>query len=197
MNKLLFKYFALNHRLHIPGIGTFSAAEKPALLNFAEKEITVPPYEVSYKYETLSADKNFFSFLCSQLHTEEWKAIITFNDFVSHIKNVLTHEGSYTFPGIGIITRKPSGEYSFSQTVPEANLFPEVQAERVIRKNAEHAVMVGTEEKSSVQMQHEIEKHTVSIVEEESTEKQRWWIPAAILGCIGVLALLIYYLFIN
>ena len=195
MNKLLYKYFALYHRLYLPGIGTFSAVEKNAALNFTEKEIQLPPYEVLYKQETLSAAKNFFSFLCSQLHTEEWKAIITFNDFVSHIKNVLTHEGSYTLPGIGIVSRKPSGEYSFSQTLPDTDLFPPVHAERVIRKNAEHAVMVGTVEKTSIQMQHEIDMHAAE--EETITEKDRWWIPAAILAGIGIVAVLLYYLVIN
>ena len=195
MNNLLHKYFALTHKLYIPGIGTFVAAEKPAVLDFANKEIFIPPHDITYKNETAFADKNFFNFLCSQMHTEEWKAIIVFNDFVSHIKNVITHEGSFTIPGIGTLSQQAPGQYNFSQIETGINLFSPVTAERVIRKNAEHAVMVGVQEKTSVQMQYEIELQATE--DNAAKQKEKWWIPAVVLAAIGFAALVYYYLVLN
>ena len=194
MNQLLYKYFALNHRLYLPGIGTFTTLEKPAVLDFTNKTICVESSEIIYKNEAANADKRFFNFLCAQFHTEEWKAIITFNDFVAHIKNVLTHEGSFTLEGMGIITQKQVGEYQFSQ-IDSTNLFPSVHAERVIRKNTEHTLIVGVQEKTSVEMQHQIELQT----EEDAAivTKEKWWISAIILAVIGVAALAYYYAVIN
>jgi hypothetical protein len=192
MNRLLHKYFALNHKLYIPGIGSFTALEKPALLDFANKKIYQPPYEIIYKQENSPADKNFFNFLCAQMHIEEWKAIIAFNDHAAHIKNVLTYTGNFTISGLGTLTHKLANEYSFAAEMPAPKLFPEISAERVIRKSAAHSVIVGEHEKTSVEMQQQIELSAEESLAE--TKKENWWLAAAILAAAGVIAILLYYL---
>lgn len=192
MNSLLNKYFSINHKLYIPGVGNFTYAEKPAVLDFANKSISQPQYEIVFHQENLPADKNFFNFLCAQMHTEEWKAVIAFNDFSNHIKNVLSHTGIFNIDGLGTISQKMAGELSFQPYINKTKLFPEITAERVIRKKTEHAVLVGEQEKTSSQMQHQIElQHEEESAAELTTE--RWWISAIVLAAIGIAAIAYYY----
>jgi uncharacterized membrane protein len=58
-----------------------------------------------------------------------------------------------------------------------------VNAERVIRKENDHAVLVGEQEMHKSDMQEWLEHETY--VE----EKAGWWIPAAIIGAIALLVL--------
>lgn len=191
MIPLLNKYFSLNHKLYIPGIGSFIADQKPTILDFANKSIAKPDFSIIYKFENLPIDNLFLNFLCKQLNTDEGKANIAFNEFSNHIKSVLSNTGNFTINGMGKLTQSLTGDYSFEQEKIMTQFFPELIAERVIRKNTEHTVMVGEKEKSSVEMLQHFDLNTSEEVHENV--KERWWIQALILAVIGVAAIIFYY----
>ncbi len=184
MYNFLYQYLIFNKKLSIPGIGSFIVENKNATLNFVDKIIYPPLPVINYTAEKLPADKNFFTSLSRQLNVDETSAENKFNEFTSSFTHQISQNGSITLPGIGILTKQFYSTFTFEPQQNIQTLFPEIHAERVVRKNAEHTVLVGESEKTSVQMQEFLQ---------EETPVKKWWVPAAVLAVIGVAALILYY----
>lgn len=182
MDQYLHKYFALHKKISLPGIGVFAAVAEPAQLDFTERLLHAPKYSVQY-FETEDTEvKDFCHFLATEKNISDADAEKSFNRFLQKLQNVLATENSLHLKGIGTIAGN-AGVYNF---IAETNdLLQPINAERVIRKNAEHTIKVGEAEKTSTQMQ-ELLQHTET--------KDRWWIAAVLLAALGTGAILYYYL---
>ena len=185
MYPVLKKFLALYHHLVLPGIGNFSIEKIPASLDIANRCINPPVAKINFSDDKLPADKFFFHFLAQELNIDEVQAIRNFTDFNTQLQSDIREDKIVVFKNFGKLYKHSSGKINFEADVMPVYL-PVLSAERVIRKNATHTVMVGENEKTSVEMH-------AALNEENVVEVDRWWIPAIVLGLIGIAALVYYY----
>ncbi|MBI2730307.1 MAG: hypothetical protein HYX40_06100 [Sphingobacteriales bacterium] len=84
-----------------------------------------------------------------------------------------------TIPGIGILKNNEVGLLQLETIVSENQLLKPVIAERVIRKNETHTILVGDSEKTSVQMSEWLN-------ETGSVANAKWWAWAAAILVIAL-----------
>lgn len=183
MNQYLAKYFALYKKLILPGIGSFSTATQPAQLEFVEKTLHAPIHTITFQQDESAGDTNFISFLIKETGLDQYQAVNRFEEFVTQLKEKLQSGIALQLPGLGVLTNNGNG-YAFTAENLQ-HYFPGVIAERVIRQNAQHAVRVGEDEKTSTEMHEMLNKEVV---------QDRWWIGAVVLAVCGIAAILYYYL---
>jgi len=183
MHQYVYKYFALNKSIMLPGIGSFSAEMQNAKLDFINRTLHPPSMVIHYnQYE--KGDKEFYNFLSKETGLSEGDAATNFNHFASQLKEQLEKTNILELNGIGTLTKNESG-YSFVAKNAVANFFPDLVAERVIRQNVEHTVKVGEYHKTSTQMLKELQRRVA--------KKDSWFINAVILAAIGVMAIFLYF----
>jgi nucleoid DNA-binding protein len=184
MHQVIHKYFALNKKVTLPGIGSFNAEMQGAKLDFINKTLQAPVPVIRYNPND-TADEQFYNFLSKETGLNESDVANSFNHFTSELKEQLETNHVLELKGIGSLIKNASG-YSFDANNTVQDFFPDVLAERVIRQNAEHAVKVGEYHKTSTQMHRELQQKVV--------KKDNWFTTALILGAIGVAAIVLYYL---
>jgi phosphoribosyl 1,2-cyclic phosphodiesterase len=184
MHEYIHKYFALNKKVVLPGIGSFMAEMQNAKLDFINKTLQAPLHTIRYDQNN-SADEKFYNFLSKETGLNETEAANNFNHFANELKEQLKVNHVLELKGIGTLTKNASG-YSFDANNTLQDFFPEIAAERVIRQNAEHTVKVGEHHKTSTQMHKELQQRVV--------KKDNWFISALVLGGIGIVAIVLYYL---
>jgi nucleoid DNA-binding protein len=185
MYNLVLKYLSQHQHLVLPGIGYFSVDTKPAQIDLAARIITSPQKNIVFTGDKLPAEKKFYDFLADELKTDEVQAIRLFTDFTSQLQDKLNRKNDIYFKGIGTLTKQTSNVVLF-QPDETPGFFPELTAERVIRKNVTHTVRVGEHEKTSEEMQ-------AALNQPQTIKKERWWVAAAILAAIGIAAIVLYY----
>ena len=179
------KYFAQHHHLTLPGIGNFSVETKPARIDLAAHSITSAQKKIAFTKDRQPPQKKFYDFLVDELNIDEVQAISVFTDFTSQLQNELNKKNNIYFKGIGTLTKQTSNVILF-QPDEISGYFPELLAERIIRKNITHTVRVGEQEKTSEEMQ-------AALNQPKTIKKERWWVAASILAGIGAAAIVFYY----
>jgi hypothetical protein len=123
--------------------------------------------------ESIKPSSKFFAWLGAVYNISEKDAIIRFNDFVFDLKKEINNGSRIEWNGIGTISKGLGDSIRFS---PEEISLPvkAVHAEKVIREKAEHAVLVGERERTSVEM--------TEFLSAPATKRNNWWvIPVSIL----------------
>lgn len=152
----------------LPGIGILELVTTPAEYDFPNKQIKAPRQKILF-IPSNSTDNSFNEFSAiSQL-----------------LKDRLNKEGSVAIDGLGLFTKDSNGITAFSAEEISEDFFLPVAAERVIHKDAAHAILVGDKETTNVVM---TEYYT-----ETSIEKNRWWIWGAIALAAVAAAIIAYY----
>lgn len=185
MTQAITKYFALNQTLSLPGIGSFLVETEPVQIDFANKSILPSKNKIIFTNDKIQPGKDFFVFLSEELHVDEKQAENKFAAYTSLLQNELSETHKLYFKGIGNLTKHSGGTSNF-QPEDEIHFSPVLTAERVIRKNASHKVIVGEHERTSEEM------HT-ALHGDKKVKKERWWIAATVLALIGIAAIIFYY----
>jgi hypothetical protein len=186
MQDFIASYLIQRKECHLPLVGNFVFKSGPASLDIANKKIFPSADEIIF-----SENANYFS--------EGLK------DYISHLQNIPLHEAEekinnwclhakvkldsgekIAFDSIGSLQKDVVGNILF-QREKDFNFYEPVTAERVIHKNAEHAVLVGDKETTSGVMN---EFYRDEVVTEK---KSAWKIWAIILLAISLLVLIIYF----
>jgi hypothetical protein len=100
------------------------------------------------------------------------------------LKSELEQNGFLLLDGIGKIEKGRSGELEISTFNVESAYLPEVRAERVVRTDVEHSILVGDKETNSVVM--------TEFYSEKILVKSKWWIWAACIVIISFAAIICY-----
>lgn len=187
MYKAVRKFLALHHHLSLPGVGNFSVEKIPAQIDFANRVITPPSNQIKFSSEKQPPEKFFYNFLSNELNIDEVQAVRSFTDFTTQLHEDIQHDKPVVLKGIGELKKQSSSDVINFQPEAMPEYFPLLIAERVIRKNATHTVRVGEQEKTSVEMQSELN------VREEILPEERWWIPALVFGLLGIAGIAYYY----
>jgi len=184
MQQYIYKYFALNKAVSLPGIGSFSVEMQNAKLDFIDKILYPPQYTVHYnKFD--GPDKKLYQFLSKETGADETTVVENLKQFSEQLKDQLEKDHAVHLQGIGRLTKNTSGfEFVPDETIQK--YFPAISAERIIRQNAEHTVKVGEQERTSTQMHEHFQQRKV--------KEDNWFVHALILGAIGIVTIALYYL---
>jgi CCDC81-like prokaryotic HU domain 2 len=186
MEDSITSYLIQKKNCHLPLLGNFIIRPVPASLDIANKAISPSTDEIIFndKGDYLSEElKNYISHLDKiPMHVAEEKI----NNWCLHAKVKLDSGEKIVFNSVGALQKNGLGNIVF-QREKDLNFYELVIAERVIHKNAEHAVLVGDKETTSVVMNEFYRDEALT------QKKSLWKIWAVVLLVISLLVLLFYF----
>ena len=148
MLNLLTQYLFQYKSVSIPNVGTFSIVQQPPQLNIADKIILPPSYIVEIKNEDEVTDHQL-SFLHASLQREKADVQRDLRFFGNKLQEKINGPG-FTWDGLGTITRS-------TQSLPIAiGALEPIPAERVLRQDARHKVLVGDQQRLSGGIDEEV-----------------------------------------
>ncbi|RYZ28015.1 MAG: hypothetical protein EOP49_41815, partial [Sphingobacteriales bacterium] len=154
--KQLTNYLLQYRQVSIPSVGTIRLVRQPAQLDVAAK-IIAPP---SYRTEIISGDavpEHQLAYLSASLEAERHSVMDRLSAFGQRLQQQLKGDG-FNWKGIGWI-----GQGGDDTAITTSVLQP-IPAERVLRQDAEHNVLVGDQEMTSTQMTGRREEVTTMAV---------------------------------
>src|SRR5215213_2245521 len=186
MIEILNGYLIQHKSISIPGLGTIYVERLPAMNDFTNRQIHPPSYKFRFDKYFDAPDKDFFTFLASNKNIPEYEAIKQYNEFAYELRNRIRHQEAFTWPDVGVLSQELSGEIHFESSDPEACFAP-VTANRVIRQDVQHAILVGDQEMTTQDM-------TDLLSESSFVERESWWIYALILFAIALSILFFHFI---
>lgn len=187
MVKLITTYLLQNHSLSIPGLGTIYIERIPAQSDFVNRQILPPSYHYRFDKYFDTPGKEFFTFLSSRKNVHDFEAIRMFNEWALELRNSITGaEQSANLEGIGSLKRDASGDVVFEPSVKPHTYTLSVPAERIIRTNAKHMMLVGDRETTNVEMSGYFQDGSAS-------RRKSWWVYALIIAAVCAIAIAVYY----
>ena len=144
MLNLLTKYLLQYRRVSIPSVGTITLVHQPAQLNIADKLI-LPPAFVAEIGEDETVPDHQLSYLSAALQAEGAVVSQQLASLGERLKERIQAGGFY-WKGIGLIREKRE---PMRLALPALGPVP---AERVLRPEAEHNVLVGNQHLTSTQI---------------------------------------------
>lgn len=152
MINILNSYLAQQRSISIPGLGSLYADTVPVVSDFVNHRLLPPQYKYRFDKYFDAPDKEFFLYLASKKNIADFEAIKWYNEFAYDLRANIRNNGSCEWPGIGVFSMESNGEIIFKPFVSDHALLPNVNAERVIRHDASHAIRVGDREVSNHEM---------------------------------------------
>jgi hypothetical protein len=176
-------YLILHKSISIPGLGTIYVERIPANSDFVNRQILPPGYQFRFDKYFDAPNKEFFAYFASQKQVPDFEAIRLYNEWAYELRNRLKTEGSVDWNGVGTLAQDETGDIRFHTEKSARSPLHPVAAERVVRTNAAHNMLVGDKETTTLAMSE--------MLTEETSRKSRWWIYALIIALIAA-AILIY-----
>lgn len=187
MVKLIGTYLLQNQSVSIPGLGTIYIERIPAQSDFVNRQILPPSYHYRFDRYFDTPGKEFFTFLSARKNIHDFEAIKIFNEWALELRNSISGvDQSADLEGIGSLKRDASGDVIFEPAVKPEAYTMSVPAERIIRTNAKHMMLVGDKEVTNVEM-------TGYLHEETGRKRSSWWIYALIIAAVSLVAIFIFY----
>ncbi len=180
MYKTLYQYLLQYKNLSLPSIGTFSMQRNPSVVDFPNRLIHPPCYNIVFGAESVRPVGVFFQRLAAMLNISEREAIIEFNNFSFDVKDKIDRGSKISWNGVGVLNKSLEGVVQFVPSIPIVSEQP-IAADKVIRQVAEHTVRVGEQEKTSQEM--------TAYLNQPDTIKSYWWIWAAAIALLSFLFL--------
>ena len=179
MQDSLYEFLLLNKKLRLPGIGTITLCQTSAQHDFSNKQFIAPAFFFTIDPKNDKPSKKLFDWLSFSLNITEWEAIKSVNDFSFDIKKKLSENGEVSWEKVGVIRRNNNGDLKLDPQNISLQSEPPVIAQKVIRVKAEHIVLVGEKEKTSVEMEEFLVGSRV--------KKNYTWLIALILTVLAVM----------
>ncbi|HEX2608248.1 MAG TPA: hypothetical protein VHK91_12755 [Flavisolibacter sp.] len=145
----LTKYLLQYKQLHVPHIGTLEIIQQSPEFDVVDKVILPPVYKVRLNDGGETTDQQI-RFLSVQERKEPITVREELDQFGQKLKAAL-HQNAFSWKGVGILEKKGS-QVHFSNDLIAVNGLGMVAAEKLIRENAEHAVLVGDQEMTSTEV---------------------------------------------
>lgn len=169
----------------LPGIGKLRITTSPAELDVANKKLFPPTDEIIFTTKTEKVSEELIKYLAKKENVTETEANERLKTWCENAKETLDNGGKIIFETIGSLQKNATGSIFFQNEKP-FNFFVPVAAERVIHKNAEHAVLVGDKETTSSVMNQFLN-------EEEIVRSSKWKMTAIILLAIALIILMLHF----
>jgi hypothetical protein len=181
----LYQYLILHKQLNLPGIGTVQLERAPADIDFVNKMANPPRYSISLHHGQHHHSGHMYNWLSSTLGISEQDATTRLNELAVSLKERILAGDRYNWAGIGTFSKGMAGEIRFESAVRDLPAGQPVPAIKVIREHAQHAILVGEQEKSSAEM--------VEMLAPGDTRRFPWWAAAVALILLCVVFIVIYF----
>lgn len=187
MVEVLNSYLVQHKSLSIPGLGTIYVERIPAQTDFVNKQIIAPSYHYRFDRYFDAPDKDFFTYLALQKDIADYEAIRWYNEWAYELRNKIRTEQEVRWENVGVLRTDVTGEIVFEAQQNLVTFLKPVPAERVIRSNAQHTMLVGDREVTNKDMTDYLKEEPVYI------EKESWWIYALILASIAAVVIFFHF----
>ena len=142
---LLTQYLFLYKKVCIPHVGMFEIIQEPPQLNVADKIFTPPGFKTKYAGEDFVPEHQFDFFSAAANEKENIKQELF--SFGERLRNKIQQSPFY-WKGLGTL------RYHFNEIIFEAEeikliSFQNIPAQKVLRENVQHHLLVGDRELSS------------------------------------------------
>lgn len=151
MVELIARYLSFQKKVSIKDVGTFSVEELPARLDFPNKLLHAPEHILHFNPKW-SNDELFEQWAQQQLGLSQQEIKAQLQNLSADFQRTLSDKNEITWEGIGRFSKNDQQLILFSNGFSAVKR-PPVAAEKVIRKNAQHAIRVGEQEKTNVEME--------------------------------------------
>lgn len=186
MYAILNKYLFLNKSIPLPGLGTICLESQAASIDASTRSILPPTYRFRFDKFFDSPDKDLFSYLSSQQNISDYEALRQYNDFAFSLRDRLNYFREAPWEGLGILKKDDMGEIHFESSIPNPSFLQPVPAEKVVRANAKHMLLVGDRERSNSEMSD-------WFAEEPVHGNRLWWLVALMGGIAASLVIMTHF----
>jgi hypothetical protein len=182
MYESLYRFLIKHKRIDLPGVGGITLQVRPAESQFVNQSFFPPHYYMTFDKQTKTSSRRLLSWLSTDRHISESEAAAKFDDFVSDLSRQLEEGKKVDWNGVGVLEKEATGEVKLIPLEHELAWLEKTPAKKVLRENAEHVMLVGETEKSSVQMT-ELLANPKPIGE----KRRYWWLwPLAVIIAIFI-----------
>ncbi len=157
-----------NKICRLPGIGTLVMATHSAETDFVNARIKSPIDTIEFIAE--GNDDNVFN---------------EFSAMSEILQKSLDESGRYFLNGIGTFLKDDANKIKFTPVAINAVFIMPIAAERVVRQDEAHTILVGDQHTTNVEM-------TEFFTEKEALN-DKWRVWAIVLAALGISALLFYF----
>lgn len=182
MQGVLYSYLLQEKKLPIPGVGTIHIDRIPARTDIANRQLLPPFYSFRFDKYFDSPDRDFFTYLAQRQDQADYEAIRWYNEWALAVSTRIRNNEAVEMAGIGILKREPSGEIVLESVSIGSGLMTPVPANKVLRADALHHMIVGDQELTSADMSAYLE-------EEYHRSRDNWWVYALVAAAIALLIL--------
>ena len=186
MYTILNRYLFLKKSIPLPGLGTICMESIPATIDASTRSI-LPP-ELRFRFDKFfdSPDKDLFTYLSVQQNISDFEALRQYNDFAFSLRDRLNYSREAPWEGLGTLIKDDMGEIHFESSIPNPTFLQPVPAEKVVRANAKHMLLVGDRERSNSEMNE-------WFAEEPVHGNRLWWLVALIGGIAATLVIMFHF----
>jgi hypothetical protein len=186
MYTILNRYLFLHKSIPIPGLGTICLESQAATIDASTRTIHPPVYRFRFDKFSDSPDKDLFSYLSTQQKISDYEALRQYNDFAYSLRDRLNYFREAPWEGLGVLKKDDMGEIHFESSILNPSFLKAVPAEKVVRTNARHMLLVGDRERSSREMSD-------WFAEEPIHGNKLWWLVALIGGIAAAVIIMIHF----
>lgn len=186
MYKILNKYLFQHKSISIPGLGTLLMESNPATLDTGTRSAIPPAYYFRFDKYFDSPDKEFFSYLAANQQIPDYEALRQYNEFAFALRDRLNHLQEAVWEGVGVLKKDGEGNILFDSALENPFFLQPVPAEKLVRADARHRLLVGDRERTSDEM-------SKWFSEEPVHGNRLWWLVALIAGIAAVLIILFHF----
>ncbi len=190
MQTVLYKYLALYKNLNIPGIGNFVIHQAQPQLQFTDKKLQPPQSNIAFTPVVYPINNHFYSFLSREWNVEKVIAIRRFKDKAESLIEQLKSKKVCELDGIGTLRKNDDNNVAFAAVESPFHFYSILPAERVVRKHAQHKVLVGEREHIK---EYNSTETAQEMMYEEKEAKPNWKLYAIMVAVVSVLLIVLYY----
>jgi nucleoid DNA-binding protein len=184
MVDLVLRYLSFQKKVSLQGIGTFSVEHLPARLDFPNRLLYAPEFILHYSSSAAGADEKFEHWLQKELNADKEEVKALQQNLSAEFQRNLSERGEMTLNGLGVFTKDEQKVLHFSSLYETIKGNP-VTAEKIIRKNTSHSILVGEQEKTSEEM-------TELLTGIKRKPLNLWWMIVLALFLSAIVAILLF-----
>ena len=184
MVDLVLRYLSFQKKVSLQGIGTFSVEHLPARLDFPNRLLYAPVFILHYSSSAAGADEKFEHWLQKELNADKEEVKALQQNLSAEFQRNLSEKGEMTLNGLGVFTKDEQKVLHFSSLYETVKGNP-VPAEKIIRKNTSHSILVGEQEKTSEEM-------TELLTGTKRKPLNLWWMIALALFLSAIIGILLF-----
>lgn len=185
MQDLFSSFLIQTKECHLPGIGSFKMNTVPASLDVASKEIIPPFDEITFDEYSNPLSNEMIAYIAFKLDLSSKDAAEQVKNWCLQNKERLERGEEVHFENFGFLKSTPGGNVSF-HSLSSSQFFEPVAAERIIHKDAEHAVLVGDKQTTNTALSELYSS-------EEKPFQLNWKIAALVLLIIGLSVIALHF----